>query len=326
VCGKNARAVGVFAAILGLWFGVAGQASGSQLVTRGMTGISLAVNGKGEALVSYRAASGRAQHVLFWGAINARSPNPSVPQARFRLDYAGGWGKYHTQYWRTFGNRCGRYDGPPLAWVEAACKAPDGSYWALQKWQVKLPDLGFTPWTQGQRQWELHLSHWRGPLARLQVWRDWSYAGRYHHLFGLYTYRGHPVYGFSSSIWGAPREGYGRLLYLDTHRSAYGKGWRRENVFLSHNPTGIFCYGFFPHDPTRSGYVHPRGVLGMRPKGNGDHYRITAVGPGVTPDVMWSAPGLHNYSRTNPGDVAWETRMNAKLDSILGGDQLCGEH
>ena len=52
---------------------------------------------------------------------------------------------------------CLPYDGPALAWEVAACKAPDGSYWALQAWQRGLPDLGVTA-TAAQSAWELRLS------------------------------------------------------------------------------------------------------------------------------------------------------------------------
>ena len=301
-------------------------ALGSQLVNRDVRNIRLAVNSKGEALVTYRTVRGKVQHVLVWGAVNARQPNPTLKQVRFKLDYAGGWGKYHRPYWKTFGNYCGAYDGPALAWQVTACKAPDGSYWALQKWQVQLPDLGFTPWTQGLRQWEVHISHWTTSLAQLEVWQDWVYSGRFHHLFGRYTYMGKPIHGFGSTHYGAPTDGFGRLLYLDTRNSAYGRGWRRENSFLPHKPTGVFCYGFFRHNAGTGGYKHPPSFSGMRPKGNGDMYRMTANGPGVTPDVMWTGQGLHDFNARSATDVAFESAMNAQLDSILNGDKLCGHH
>jgi hypothetical protein len=302
------------------------SASASQLVNRDVNGISLAVNGKGEALVSYTTVRGSAQHVLVWGAVNARQPNRALKQVRFNLDYAGGWGKYHKQYWKTFPKSCGAYDGPALPWLVSACKAPDGSYWALQKWQVQLPNLGFTPWTAGLRQWELHVSHWTTSAAKLEVWQDWVYSGRFHHLFGRYTYMGQPVYGFGSSTYGAPSDSYGRLIYLDTHGSAYGAGWTRENSFLPHKPTGVFCYGFFRHNSGAGGYKHPPNFRGFRPEGNGDLYRITAVGPGVTPDVGWTGRGLHDFNARNAADVAYEKAMNAQLDSILNGDRRCRQH
>src|SRR5437764_1259083 len=98
---------------------------------------------------------------------------------------------------------------------------------------------------------------------KLDVWQDWVYHGRFRHLFGRYTYMGQPVHGFGSSHFGAPTDGYGRLLYLDTHNSAYGSGWRRENSFLAHNPTGVFCYGFFKHNAGAGGYKHPPGFAGV---------------------------------------------------------------
>jgi len=300
--------------------------SASQLINRDVRNIKLTVNAKGEALVSYRTVRGRAQHVLAWGAMNARQPNRTLKQYRFKLDYAGGWGKYHKRYWKTFRSSCGAYDGPALPWLVKGCKAPDGSYWALQKWQVQLPNLGFTPWTAGLRQWELHLSHWTTELPKLEVWQDWVYHGRFHQVFGRYTYMGKPVYGFGSTHYGAPTDGFGRLLYLDTHNSAYGRGWKRENSFLAHNPTGVFCYGFFKHNAGAGGYAHPPSFGGVRPQGNGDMYRLTAPGPGVTPDVMWTDNGLHDFHAGSSADVAFESAMNSQLDSILNGDKLCRQH
>ena len=316
----------VFVSLLAGAAVLASPAFGSQLVNRDVRNIQLQVNSKGEALVTYRTVRGKVQHVLVWGAVNARQPNPALKQVRFKLDYAGGWGKYHRTYWKTFRNACGAYDGPALAWQVTACKAPDGSYWALQKWQVQLPDLGFTPWTAGLRQWELHISHWTTSLAQLEVWQDWVYSGRFHHMFGRYTYMGKPIHGFGSTHYGAPTDGFGRLLYLDTYNSAYGRGWRRENSFLPHKPTGVFCYGFFRHNSGTGGYKHPPNFAGMRPMGNGQMYRMTANGPGVTPDVMWTDQGLHDFDRNNAQDVAYEQQMNSQLDSILNGDKLCRQH
>src|SRR3954465_165323 len=315
----------VFVTALAVVLALAGAASGSQLIDRNATGVGLAVNSKGEALLTYR-AHGRTQHILAWGAVDALHPTSGKPQVRFKKDYAGGFGKYRTQYWRTFKDACHKYDGPALAYMVTACAAPDGSYWALQSWQTPLPDLGMTAWLPVQRAWELHLSHWRGALARLEGWTDWIYGGRFHDLFGRLTYAGHPVYGFGTTRVGAPTDGYGRLVYLDTFNSRYGQGWRRENSFVSHNPTGIFCYGFYPFNPTK-GYPHPAGYPATpRGPGNGAKYRLTVNGPGVTPDVTVVVPGLHDFDRGNAADVAYEQQQNALLDSIIGVDRLCRQH
>src|SRR4051812_16003149 len=105
-------------------------ADGSQLVDRSASAVTLAVNTQGEALLTYRAA-GKLKHVLAWGAVNAIAPTRARPQLAFELDYSGGYGKYRRDYWKTFGTACGRYDGPVLGWNVTACRAPDGSYWAL---------------------------------------------------------------------------------------------------------------------------------------------------------------------------------------------------
>jgi hypothetical protein len=273
-------------------------------------------------MVSYR-AHGRSWDVLAWGAINALHPNKVRKQVQFKLDRAGGWGTFGKKL--KFENACRPYDGPPLVHVVTACKAPDGSYWALQRWQRALPNLGFLPWLTEQRAWALHLSHWRGPLAKLEGWSDWSWDGRYHAVFGRLTYLGRPVHGFKTNQYGARLDKYGRLVYLDTFGSTYGPGWRRENSFVTHKPTGVFCYNFRPRNPLEGGYVHPAGYNdGLRGPGNGVAYRMTVEGPGVTPDVKWEGQGLPAFNAGNPEHVAHEDSMNSILDRL--NDRLCSHH
>jgi hypothetical protein len=288
-----------FAAALALV--AATGASASQLIDRNATGVRLAANAKGEALLTYRARGGW-QHVRVWGAVNARPPQTGRPQVRLRVDYSG-------RYWQSFRKQCGSYDGPALAFLVTACKAPDGSYWAVQSWQRTAPNFGAPTRLAVQHAWELHVSHWTGPPAKLEAWTDWVYAGRYHHLFGRVTYDGRPVYGFTSTRQGVPLDGYGRNIYLDTLNSRYGKGWHRENGFLAHNPTGVFCYGFYP--------------ISRRGPGTGAQYRLTVIGPGVTPDVSITVAGLHNYNRNSPADVAYERQQNALQASVAGADKKC---
>ena len=52
-------------------------------------------------------------------------------------------------------------------------------------------------------------------------------------------------------------------------------------------------------------------------------YRVTAVGPGVTPDVMWQGQALHSYDGYNQNDVTLEQQMNVKLDQIRAGWHKC---
>ena len=254
------------AALLALLVAVAvpSPASASELIDRNASKVSLKVARNGQALLSYD-ARGKRWNVLAWGAINAVHPTTSRPQVAFRLDYSGGYGTYKRDVWKTLKNTCRPYDGPTLRWLVTACKAADGSYWAVQAWQRMLPNYGL-PAAGRSAVWELRLSHWRRELPKLTVHLNWAYK-RYHHVFGSFTYLGQPVHGFKSTSAGVPLDTFGRNLYLDTLNSAYGQGWKRENSFLMHRGNGTFCYGFYRH--------------GSRPEGHGGRYRATIIGPGV---------------------------------------------
>jgi hypothetical protein len=275
--------------------------------------LSFKVNVKGEALVTFRRADGRIRRVLVWGAVNAREPNPEVGQVRFEFDYAGGWGKYRSgKYWKRFRNFCRPYDGPPLALLVAACKAPDGSYWALQTWQRRLPNLGFDPWIPHQTNVELHVSHWSGDLPVLEAYPNWTYDGAWQGIFGRLTYLGKPVYGFGATPRGAPTDAYGRNVYIDTLNSSYGEGWKREAGILTHTVTGTFCHSFVPQRPFA---WYPS--LETRPAAPGERYRVTVSGPGVTPVLQVEVPGLHAAGRARDGE------LNATFDRVMAGDRLC---
>jgi len=277
---------------------LASTAHASELIDRNAAGISFGVNAKGEALVSYH-ADGKSKHVLVWGALNAIAPTRSRPQLSFKLDYSGGYGKYKQDYWKTFKSTCSAYDGPALAWKVTACKASDGSYWALQKWQRMLPNYGLTP-SPAQAVWELRLSHWTGDLPVLTIDTDWAWH-QWDHLFGSFSYGDQPVFGYKSTPAGVPLDTFGRNIYVDTFNSKYGQGWKRENSFLTHTNTGVFCYSFNPH--------------GSRPDGKGAQYRATVEGPGVTPDVMWQGASPGTYDKA--ADLL-------KNDAIAGlGDRQC---
>ncbi|HZR94363.1 MAG TPA: hypothetical protein VFA56_01630 [Gaiellaceae bacterium] len=307
----------VIAAVVAAAFAVTGTASAAQLIARNATGVSIKTNAKGEALFVYR-ENGRLRHVLVWGAVNARTPAPGARQVEFKVDYSGGWRARGTT---RFTGTCGRYDGPALPYVVAACKAPDGSYWAAQSWGRPLPNLGFTPWTSELRQKWLEVSHWTGELAKFETGSNWVYGGRFQSIFGRLTYHGAPVYGFGTTRYGAPTDGFGRLIYLDTYNSSYGPGWKRENSFVPHNPTGVFCYGFYPFDPTRGGYRHPPGATAKRGPGTGVQYRLTASGPGVTPNVTVVVPGGHPFNPSSAQDVALQQQQTQLL--LSWGDKSC---
>ncbi len=306
----------VFSAILALAFAL--PAGAAEIVTRNANQIHLATDNQGRAMVTYY-QGGRLWHVFYSGAVNARPPSQTVKQVKFKVDYSGGRGE-----WRRFMNTCRPYDGPTLAWFVTACKAKDGSYWALQAWQRMLPNAGYVPWKHEQKVWEVHISHWTGEPAQLEVYGDWVYGGRFHEVFGRATYRGQSIYGFKTTSSGRPLDTYGRLLYVDTFGSAYGPGWRRENSFVAHKPSGMFCYGFYPYS-TYGSYPKQRS---QRVSGHGKRYRITLSGPGVTPDVTWVGNGLPDYDPTIPELVSLEQEMSAKVREMAAtyGERLCGHH
>jgi hypothetical protein len=265
----------------------------SELVARDGTDVELTVSSAGRAVLSYT-RTGRRFHVAAWGAVDAAQPTPEGRQVSFSLDYAPPRGS-------GVRNTCGPYSGPPLAWLVTACTAPDGSHWAVQSWQRRLPNYGL-PAERDRAAWELRLSHWSGPIAKLTVRSNWAYR-RFDHLFGRLTYRGVPVHGFASTPSGEPLDSFGRNLYVDTYDSSYGSGWRRENGFLVHRPTGVFCYGFYRHEG--------------RPSGEGTRYRATVIGPGVTPDVTWEGRPLRPYSRTR------DLQLHAEQRELYRGDEVC---
>lgn len=277
--------------------------------------LDFGVNRKGEALVVYQTPAGLVRRILVWGAVDALpSTDPSVvKQVRFSYDYAGGWGKYRNpKYWRAFYDSCLPYDGPPLPLMVTACKARDGTYWALQSWKRMQPLLGFEPWLPQHTAAELHISHWTGELPSLEVHTHWTYDGRWQGLFGRFSYLGEPVYGFSSTSRGNPKERYSRNVFIDTFNSSYGPGWKRESGILTHAPTGTFCHSFvpqkpFPHYPSQK----------MRPPAAGERYRVTVKGPGVTPVVRWEGPGLTAADRASASSV------KAVFDEMMADDPIC---
>lgn len=299
------------AALTALSLSVEARAS-QQLGDVDVTNVSLQVNARGEALVTYTRADGRRRHTLVWGAVNALPSDSGRPQVRFRFDYTGGLRKYGRNVWRAFANGCRPYDGPQLAFLVVACKAADGSYWALQSWQRLLPMRGVDPFLPGQDDYELHVSHWTGELPQLEISANWTYGGHFQGLFGKLSYGGVPVYG-SRTPSNRRSDPYARYVYIDTYNSAYGSGWKHDAAKVLHLRNGAFCYSFVPQKPP-PGYPSdaPRGP------GNGERHRVTVMGPGVTPVVQWEGKGL------GPFDAAEDVVFNSLFDRLVGhDDKVC---
>jgi hypothetical protein len=274
---------------------------------------TLKVNKRGHALVQYTREDGTRRNVVFWNAINA-VPNSDVAltQVKFKIDYSGGWGAFRKpNYWKRFRNACRRYDGPTLVGFVAGCKAPDGSYWALQSWIRLAAVRGFAAFRKAHTDVELHVSHWRGPLPVLEVWPNWTYGGTLQGFFGRLSYDGKPVYGTRSPS-ATVADPFARNVYIDTFDSVYGRGWKRDTAINTHKRNGGFCYTFVAQSPP-GGYPsdEPRGP------GLGERHRVTVMGPGVTPVVRWEGPRLGPYNR------ARDAAINRVFDEVLGEDEKC---
>ncbi len=305
--GRTSRppARAVWLAMLAAVLALPGVAPASNLIDRAtvrptQATLKLRVNKENVALLTYKGLAGR-RRVAGWDAVNAIPPTRARDQERFKLRYLDVQGRPARRFaGGTFVNACRPYTGPKLSWLVTGCTAHDGSWWAVQAWQRALPNSGLRP-TGDLAVWEIRLSHWSGELPVLTMKQDWSYGGRWEHLYGSVTYRGRPMHGFRTTSRGAPLDRFGVLVYIDTFNSAYGRGWRRENSFVTHNPRGIFCYGLYPH---RS-----------RPKGKGAKYRATMVGPGALPDIVWTgnSVGRYNTKRDRAANKEQAARFSDKL-------------
>ena len=194
--------------------------------------------------------------------------------------------------------------GPSSSWLVAACKAPDGSYWALQRWQRLLPMRGvapFRPGAGGVRAPRLALvgaaARARG-LAELDVRRQVAGALRPAHLSTGARSSG-------SAPRRASEDPNARFFYVDTFNSVFGTGWRHDAGKVAHSRNGAFCYSFVPQ-LTPPGYP----TRELRPPGNGERHRVTVMGPGVTPVIQWEA-ALGRY------DPQQDAVFNALFDRIV---------
>jgi hypothetical protein len=292
-----------------------GGARASELLgDRNVSNATIAVDAHGTAVVTYTTSDGVTRHVLAWGAINglAHPQSASDVQTAFQFDYSGGWKSHHdSNYWKKLKNACAPYTGPTLPFFVTGCDAPDGSFWALQSWQRNLPMRGFAPWTAVQKAVELHLSHWSGDLPVLEIYQHWTYGGTLQGFFGRLTYDGQPVYGTRSAS-ATVSDAFARNIYIDAFDSDYGPGWRHDTAIATHPGNGGFCYSFVPQEP-------PAGYPSTKPNGNGlgTSYRVSVMGPGVTPIVQWVGQKLGPY------DAAQNAGATQEFDQILGGDAHC---
>nr|MBA3717136.1 hypothetical protein [Actinomycetota bacterium] len=149
------------------------QAAASELIARKATNVKLEVTRDGQqALLSYR-AQGRTWYVLAGGAINAKAPAAGKRQVSLTLR--------RSTTRPPFSGACTRAHLLVPELVTACATAR--SNWAVQSWQRALPNFGVAP-SAFRAQPELRLSHWSGPVAVLTLKADWSYGGKWQHIYG----------------------------------------------------------------------------------------------------------------------------------------------
>ncbi|MFM8611386.1 MAG: hypothetical protein ACKOD0_01590 [Actinomycetota bacterium] len=127
-------------------------------------------------------------------------------------------------------------------------------------------------------------------------------------IFGSFTFSGYGVYGPGDRN-GSPTTAFGRNVYIDTRNSDYGPGWRRVMGVLTQPPNGTFCY-----ELSKKG--GSKGKTGQSLVA----YRLTAIGPGLTPVVQVTIPpprfnfGAPDY---DPRTMKWGTGFSDEQAKAL---------
>ncbi len=242
----------------------------------------------------------------------------------------------------------GPWDGMDPSFAEGAfCRVAESRWsrsWVVQRVAKKVPDFGGVP---GENGLTLYVSTWTDDAAatgrpswahrnapptipgfnlpplgeqtftgapQLLGYTRWSkfspggyqgYLKRKHYplIFGSLTFSGYGVYG-PGNRYGAPTDVYGRNVYIDTFDSDYGPGWRRIMGVLTQPPNGTFCYEI----SKKGGSKSRNGISKFR------RYRLTAIGPGLTPvvQIVISGPtfpfGAEGY---DPKTMKWGTGFSA---------------
>ncbi len=289
-------------------------AFGSYLLDRDASNVTLRVNKAGTAQVSYT-TNGVRDRVLLWGAINTSGTGQEGQE--FSIDRSNGWKSKRNDPKKALPNGCSPYDGTDhLPFLAAPiCKAPDGTYWAVQSYQyTSSPSMNYGA-KIGDRKYpyQLRVAHWSGPIATIQARANWSYAGRYQHLFGLVQYQGKGVFGFKHKLNGACQDRFCRNIAIDSYDSTYGPGWHRANAILVNAPNGQWCFGL-----TKKGTSGGAATTGASKVGK---YRVYLSGPGVTPDPMLTIQG--------PGG-AYDPSLQQQMADIQvqwsgGGSNKCAD-
>ncbi|HEY7197258.1 MAG TPA: hypothetical protein VH306_08725 [Gaiellaceae bacterium] len=197
---------------------------------------TLKVTSAGYAEVIYVTNGGKWRHVLI-------RPNGS-------LRFGGHTNRKNVAY---------RTTGVKLPLRAQVYRTPNGTFYALQRWRRLVG-----------RPVELRFSRWQGAPTRLNlrtVCCKWSSE----RVMGNVTYHGKGVWGTNNTPTGAPKDGKGRNVYLDSRRNGH---WKRMMGILTHPKTGWYR-------------------LWIRPYWRGGMYRGAVIGPNwgrtFAPDARSSA-------------------------------------
>ena len=134
---------------------------------------------------------------------------------------------------------------PALAMLVAACKAPDGSYWALPALAARSSRCAASRRSDRARSGRsCTSSHWTGPLPELEVSPNWTYGGRWQGLFGRLSYQRRARPRRSDAL-GAQRRPVRPLrlhrhLQLDLRARLEARHRRRRRT----SANGAFCFSF----------------------------------------------------------------------------------
>ena len=255
--------------------------------------LSLQVNDRGEALVTYRTTAGTIRHVYVWGAINANAPDPEHAAGAVQLrllrrpaalrtpDLAHVRGPLPPLRRAEARLARGRLQGARRLLLGAAALAAA----AADARHPPVPAGAGAPTSSTSR-----TGRGRCPCSRCRRTGRTAAGGR-----GCSA--GSPTSASPPTASGRrrreQRDAYARFFYVDTFDSAFGPGWRHDAGKVAHSRNGAFCYSFVPQW-TPAGYpVHV-----LRPPGNGKRHRVTVMGPGVTPVIQWEGAALGATTRS----------------------------
>ena len=252
--------------------------------------------------------------MLVWGAINARPPSRSTRQVDFDVDYSGGWGSLRDAGLEDASQRVRRVPRPatpvPRHGVHGtrrlALGAPAAGSARRRTSAFRRGSPAMAPRSSGSRT--------GAATAEIEVWLDWSYGGRWHHLFGRLTLPrpADPRLLGDASTATRPTASAGSSTSTRSTPPTARAGAARTGSSRG-GPDGTFCYGFVPHRTSK----------GTRGPANGRRYRLATSGPGVTPDVSWEGTGLHDFRPGNPADEQHEAAMNALQRQMMKQSKGC---